>query len=366
MGSEKSMPDIAVISFADAAAAGRPIAGVAAAARIVREVAEAGVAEAWLTIGGGDELPAEAMEDIERLSGTTRVGIARDGAPEPLSWSAASVLRLPGGWLIPAEVLARFRIGGIEAVRSQAIRLDAPAGATILRGTVKSGDGPVSRWINRPVSRRISALLLRLRWVRPVHATIGTALLAVAMFVALLQGSVAGLVAGGILFQAASLFDGVDGELARATFRSSRLGAMLDTVVDAATNLLFILGVTISLGMRLGPEPVAVGAWGLGLFAIGLVAIGWRVSQSDGPFRLDIAKRRRLPGQEPSPGERLLNALTIVSSRDFFALLFAALIVAGFPMAVLWLFALAATVWLPTVAISLYTASDARGGERSA
>ena len=360
------MPGIAAISFADAAAAGRPIAGVAAAARIVRELAEAGMVEAWLEIGGKDTLSSDALEDIERLSGATRVQIVRDGTPEPLARAKGNMLRVPGDWLIPAEALARFRIGGIEAVRFESIRLDARAGATILRGTVKRADGLVSRWINRPISRRISALLLHVRWVRPMHATVGTALLAGAMFAALLQGSVGGLVAGGILFQAASLFDGVDGELARATFRSSRLGAMLDTVVDAVTNLLFILGVTINLGMRLGPEPMAVGGWGLALFAIGLAAIGWRVSQSDGPFRLDIAKRRRLPGQESSALDRLFNGLTIISSRDFFALLFAVLIVAGFPMAVLWLFALAATVWLPVVAFSLYDAGVTRPGKRSA
>src|SRR5688572_30143037 len=133
MGSEKSMPAIAVVSFADAAAASRTIAGVAAAARIVRELAEAGVAEAWLAIGGKDMLSPDAMEDVERLSGTTRVEIVRDGAHEP---AGANVLRLPGDWLIPAEALARFSAGGIEAVRPEAIPLDARAGAAILRGTV--------------------------------------------------------------------------------------------------------------------------------------------------------------------------------------------------------------------------------------
>ena len=45
--------------------------------------------------------------------------------------------------------------------------------------------------------------------------------------------------------------------------------------------------------------------------------------------------------------------LTIVSSRDFFALLFAVLILVGVPMAVLYIFATAATIWMAFLAVSL-------------
>jgi CDP-L-myo-inositol myo-inositolphosphotransferase len=62
-----------------------------------------------------------------------------------------------------------------------------------------------------------------------------------------------GLIAGGLLFMPL-VFDGVDGEIARATFRSSPAGAALDTGVDMATNLAFMLGVTINLGLSEGRE----------------------------------------------------------------------------------------------------------------
>ena len=68
------------------------------------------------------------------------------------------------------------------------------------------------------------------------------------MFWGMLAGGKAGLILGAILFQAASVIDGVDGEMARATFRATDLGATLDSAVDMATNFLFVLGLTIHLG----------------------------------------------------------------------------------------------------------------------
>ena len=52
--------------------------------------------------------------------------------------------------------------------------------------------------------------------------------------------------------------------------------------------------------------------------------------------------------------------LTIVSSRDFFAMLFAGLILAGVPMAVLYVFAAAASVWILFVLGLIRMAPDRR------
>ena len=209
-----------------------------------------------------------------------------------------------------------------------------------LRATAKASDGPVSRWLNRPVSRLISALLLRLPGIRPIHATLGTVILAAAMFAALLIGGEAGLIAGGLLFHAASVFDGVDGEIARATFRTSRAGAVLDRVVDVATNFLFILGVTVgsrcarpagAAGRRLG-----AGAVPPGVGRDQLVGRARRPAVQHGGRQAALS--RQLSGTAYA---RLIGFLTIVTSRDFFALLFALLILAGVPMAILYIFAAA-------------------------
>lgn len=301
------------VAFASAAAAERRVAGVAAVARVVRDLADRGIAEVRIMMPGAALLSAAAWDDLRRLAGRASITVGADA---------------PDGAIV---------VSGEAAT---------PRAADVLRATGKASDGPVSRWLNRPLSRRISALLLLAPAIRPVHATIGTAVLAAAMFAALFVGGAAGLVAGALLYQAASVFDGVDGEIARATFRSSRAGAVLDSAVDVATNFGFILGLTVNLSVQGETMAMPLSAWGFALATLGMALIAWRAARAHGPFSLDLVKhqyRQRFPGAAMGA---LIRFLTIVSSRDFFALLFAALVLVGLPLAVLWLFAAAATTWI--------------------
>ncbi|MGZ8310533.1 MAG: CDP-alcohol phosphatidyltransferase family protein [Allosphingosinicella sp.] len=306
------------MAYDDAASAARRVAGVASAARTVRTLAAAGHDPVWLALPEGASLPAGALADLARLAPGTTVRIAAGAAQRPT--------------------------GDVGIVAVPGLRT-----ADILRACGKASDGPVSRWFNRPLSREMSALLLLWPGVRPIHATFGTALLAAAMFAALLFGGSAGLVAGGLLFHFASVFDGVDGEIARATFRSSAAGAALDSAVDLFTLLLFLAGLILNLALSHHPQALVVGGWGVACFAFGLLALSWRAARAGGPFNLDLLKhafRRLASGRAASV---LVASGTIVTSRDFFALLFAILILVGRPMAVLWIFATAASLWLPFV-----------------
>ena len=149
------------------------------------------------------------------------------------------------------------------------------------------------------------------------------------MFAALLLGGASGLIVGGLLFQAASVFDGVDGEIARATFRSSPAGAALDTGVDMATNLSFMLGVTINLGLSEGREAVLVGGWGFLIFAVGLILTSRLAARAAGPFSLDLLKHRYRRQFSGPIATSLISVGTVATGRDVFALVFALLIVAG-------------------------------------
>jgi len=196
--------------------------------------------------------------------------------------------------------------------------------------------------------------------MRPAHATAGTAALAIVMFWALVSGGARDLILGGLLFQAASIFDGVDGEMARATFRTSKLGAVLDSLIDAATNALMLIGVTINLAQEGHHRAVLLGIWSLALFVVGQCLIGWRTAQLNAPPGFDLLKhhyRVRTTGPVLSG---LMRFLTVVSSRDFFALLFAVLILLGWPMGVLYIFATAATIWIVFVFASLLAPYDAQ------
>ena len=322
MGSEKTGAGKVLVTFVSAGEADRRVAGVAAAARIVRTLVLAGHDRIWLAVPGGGPLPAAAEEDLRRLSEGAAVDVVDDNALEDAR-------------------IGRSEFDGLEVA---APRLTSMA---ILKATGKASDGPVSRWLNRPVSQRISALLLHFfPDIRPLHATIGTALIAATMFAVLLLGGAPGLIAGGLLFHAASVFDGVDGEIARATFRTSPAGAALDTGVDMATNLFFMLGVTINLGLSEGREAVLVGGWGFLIFAVGLILISRLAARAEGSFSLDLLKHRYRRQVSGPVASGLIKFGTVVTGRDVFALAFALLIIAGAAMVATYLFAVSATIWL--------------------
>jgi len=309
LGSEKS--GVAVAAFASAAAADRRIAGVAAAARAVRALADSGASAIRLAIGDGAPLAPATIADIDRLRGAAPVTVARDEGPPPV---------LPTAW-------------------------------EIVRATGKPSDGLVSRWLNRPISQRITYALLAIPALRPIHVTIFNAMLATIMFAVLLAGGHVGLLAGGLLFHAASVIDGVDGEMARATFRASASGATLDSVVDIATNLLFVFALTVNLALRDHDAIGWIGGWAVTLSILGGVLIAWRTRAGGGPLGFDLLKRSgtRIRG----PVDLIYWAVQTLTGRDCFAFLFMVLILTGLERTALSIYAGVGTLWILYVLTTL-------------
>lgn len=358
-------------------------------ARVVREARLAGLVSCQVS-GGADWQPsASTREEAARLGGSMPVLFAPFIASDYAIHPRVAVIRgdaLPGAQAIADAVAGHNEpFDGIEiasghgieeavdravaAGRYAAGRLQA-AGRSILRSTAKPTDGIVSRHINRPISQAISSVMLRIPGFRPVHATIGTALIALAMFACLLFGGEWGLVAGALLFQAASIFDGVDGEVSRATWRTSLEGARMDSLIDAATNLAFLGGVALNLQMQGRIFAASLGYTGLALLAIGLLLIGRAAARSNAPFSFDLVKehyRAKGAAKSRSVGNdgandaqspqivqsQIMQWLTFMTSRDFFALVFALLIALGLAAQVLALFAIAAAGWLVAVILAL-------------
>jgi 1L-myo-inositol 1-phosphate cytidylyltransferase / CDP-L-myo-inositol myo-inositolphosphotransferase len=105
----------------------------------------------------------------------------------------------------------------------------------------KAHDGPVARWLNRPVSTRISMLLAPLR----LHPDlVSLAAFVVGVSAAGLLGAGHG-VAGGLLVQACSILDGSDGEAARLQLRPDPRGAFLDGVLDRLCDAAILAGLGI-------------------------------------------------------------------------------------------------------------------------
>jgi 1L-myo-inositol 1-phosphate cytidylyltransferase / CDP-L-myo-inositol myo-inositolphosphotransferase len=118
------------------------------------------------------------------------------------------------------------------------------------RAAAKRADGPVARQLNRRLSRPLSLLLIRLG-VSPTAVTIACFLLTLAAAAALALGSLwpLALIAGGVLVQLASVVDGVDGEIARASLRASPYGGFLDSVLDRAGDAAVLVGLALGAGL---------------------------------------------------------------------------------------------------------------------
>jgi choline kinase/phosphatidylglycerophosphate synthase len=123
------------------------------------------------------------------------------------------------------------------------------------RSLAKPADGPVSRWLNRPVSTRVSMLLTPLR-LSPDLLSLVVAVLGL-LTAALLAGGQQ--VAGAVLAQATSVLDGVDGELARLQLRAGPRGAMLDGALDRIVDAAIAAGLGVwSLNQGLKPWTAVV------------------------------------------------------------------------------------------------------------
>lgn len=345
-----------VVVFGSAWAAERLVAGVPAAARALREAALAGAERCTIAVPGGWTPGRFAQAELDRLAqgmawttadaasldrdDTRQVLIVgeRPAGAERLRAALAGEARSGGPLLIaPARDWRRLPLPD----RAEATRRLDRAGRAIVAATSKPGDGIVSQLLNRPVSQRITRLMLRIPGVTPFHATLVSALIALAMLASLVFGGQAGLVAGAVLYQLASIVDGVDGEIARATFRTSKAGATADSLVDAVTNIGFLAALDINLWIQGNGLPALAGSAGLAIVALGLFVIGRRSRRTDAGVNFDAVKHQLQ--ERPSWFRQMLIWLTM---RDFFALAWLIGILAGVAAPGLLLFSVGAAVWL--------------------
>jgi 1L-myo-inositol 1-phosphate cytidylyltransferase / CDP-L-myo-inositol myo-inositolphosphotransferase len=216
-----------------------------------------------------------------------RPAVLLDHAPEPTAWAEGTRVRLQeehaiafskelgdpsidcGAFLLTPAVFAAQREAArrgdhslSEAVTTFAasrplaavplppgawwLDIDTPqdmraAPRTMRRALAKSDDGPVSRFVNRPVSTRLSMAIAPLR----IHPNVISAAACITgLIAAWLLGTGAG-VAGAILTSVMSILDGMDGEVARLQDRATPSGALLDGVLDRLTDSAIVGGLCV-------------------------------------------------------------------------------------------------------------------------
>ncbi len=118
-----------------------------------------------------------------------------------------------------------------------------------LRGSGKSQDGFVSRFLNRPISRVVTRLLLRFP-TTPNAWTLLISPIPVVAALILLYGTYGSFLWGLVLFHVFSVLDGCDGEIARAKFLESERGRRLDDLFDILSHILLVIGLGFGLSRQ--------------------------------------------------------------------------------------------------------------------
>ncbi|HKP03581.1 MAG TPA: CDP-alcohol phosphatidyltransferase family protein [Chthoniobacterales bacterium] len=224
--------------------------------------------------------------------------------------------------------------------------------ARFLRRSGKSQDGLVSRYLNRPISRVVTRLLLRFP-TTPNGWTLSIVALPIMGSLILLNGSYWSFVWGLILYQVYSILDGCDGEIARAKFLESERGRQLDGQCDILGNILLVLG----LGAGLSRQMAFTGRSGWfylleGFLAAALIGLNefWLARSKSGPGQQSSGslgdtlypRHRELVARSGLLvfGETFVSWLIQLTKRDVAILFFVFLAAIGLPAFILHLLVL--------------------------
>ena len=195
--------------------------------------------------------------------------------------------------LIEEEDLGIFEIGGrfwCDIDTPESLRY---AEERMLKSLEKPTDGIISRYINRKVSRKISAIVVNTN-LTPNQISVISFIIALASAAFFFLGEYRYLIIGGILVQMASIVDGCDGEIARLKFLRTDYGAFLDSVLDRYADGIMILCLIFGYWMLQSHGSISV--WIIGLFAlVGSYMISYTNARHESIFGTPINSKRSIP-----------------------------------------------------------------------
>lgn len=269
-----------------------------------------------------------------------RVDVGVFGCPASLATEAPMLVE--AGATSVSEVMR----GMIERRRMRSVPIDGlvwqdvdtpemrhEAERRLLASTRKPTDGPISRWLNRPVSTRLT------RWLAPldVHPnTITTLVFVLGMIaaVAIATATPRSLIAAALLIQLASILDGCDGELARINLRGSKFGAWYDTITDNIRYAAMVFACAIAVfrqtdavGWLIAGAVFLIGA----LYVVAAMTRYLRQQGASGTHLVIVARAESTPVHERSTAMRLLMRVRVLAKQDVLALIAAILLVLQLP-----------------------------------
>jgi len=152
----------------------------------------------------------------------------------------------------------------------------------------KDTDGPISKILNRPISLRISKILLK-TGITPNQISVLSFVVGLAGASFFFVGEYFYLILGGILIHIHSIVDGCDGEVARLKLRPTKYGGWLDSVLDRYVDAAIILGLIYGYWSINGDITI----WIIGFFAIiGSFLNSYTGDKYDSIFRNENMRKR--------------------------------------------------------------------------
>lgn len=325
----------------------RQVGGLDLLRRVVLTVRSWGASDV-VVLAPGDTLTVRRDADLLFVSAAAvydrRTGAALESAPPGRACRAGGAVRVCasvarrldlGGIERPDDVVGRLQCLGMAIderldrhLLYQPVRNDGEARRAehlLFESCRKPVDGIVSRHINRNVSLFISRRLVATR-IHPNHISLLCIALGAAAALLVLGGGYAWVLAGAAVFQLNSILDGVDGELARVRWQQSKPGELLDSAGDNFSNFAFFTALACVAGREGHGAFAALGALGLGLWAIYLVFL---YSRLYGIRRGDVMLVTDPGAAASGPFSALVRFGRTVLRRDSFVMLALLLAVAG-------------------------------------
>jgi len=261
------------------------LAGLSVAERTRRALAQAGIA--------ADPAHASAPQLLVAADALLEPGAVRTLVEEAADaeWAVApaagtelpAALRVPADTRAPAHaddlaVLAkRFQDQGrlrfVDTGDARCCRIRSAADARRVEGEmlaslIRSTDGFFARYFDRYLSRRLSVVLVR--WGVHPNLVTGAATLVGLVGAGLLASVHQPLqVLGALVFIFATILDGCDGEVARLSLRTSKLGGRLDLIGDNIVNGAVFVAIGTAC-LRAQPTLLMQAAVGATLVGLGL------------------------------------------------------------------------------------------------
>jgi phosphatidylglycerophosphate synthase len=332
-----------------------------------------------------DGQSGKSREEGVRLAGGAKgPGAARftdlaDGAPAVyigISLCPPGILRqlggdFPGPGQLRADSLnALFKdtpgrpldIEGRFALRVTSKASYRQAERYLLNTVRKPTDGFFSRRFNRHISLALTKRMLRFN-ITPIQLSVVSILIGLASGLFIGMGGYRSAVLGAFLFEFASIFDGCDGENARLTYRTSKIGGSLDIIGDASIFILFFLSLPIGL-YRSSLDPTWLYLGIIAFFSMGLFYLQvFRYMKRAQLGSNIIAIVKDIEGSAGRPGfgsrvDAIAAKIAFIYRRDFFSTVVFIVIAAGRAGILMWVLA----VLMPIEAIYIIAYARKRLG----